>query len=299
MRLTGAPLILVAVLVTAVAGAATVVLWSRFGRWRLLSRTAGVLLTETLVVLTAGLVVNRADLFYPSWAALEGHTGTTAVAAPRRAGRLDGLVRGTAAVTVPWRPADIASWRLAGTPRVVFPAGYRRRSSVAYPTVASLVDSQTQAAAAVRVARRVAAVGVVAVPTAGTTAAALATLPTDLAADVRVNARGWAVLTTSRQAALGGRLVRSGPPYGALVVIGAATPQRQAGADVAVVRPGRPHRAASTGHGIAVLTASGASAWAVAENWAAVHTGPPLSAPLELPPAGGAVLAGAGKAGRR
>jgi hypothetical protein len=291
MRLTGVPLIVLAVLVTAVAGAATALLWSKFGRWRLVNRAAGILLTEALVVVTIGLVVNRADLFYPSWAALEGRTGTTAVAATRRAGRLDGLVHGTAAVTVPWRPTDIAAWRLAGTPHVVLPAGYRRQSSVAYPTVVSLVDSQSQAATAVRVARRVAAVGVVVVPTAGTTAAALATLPADLAADVRVNGRGWAVLTTSRQAALGARLIRSGPPYGALVVMGAATPQRQAGAALAVVRPGRPHRAAPAEHGIAVLTAAGPSAWAVAANWAAVHTSPPLTAPLEL--------AGAGKAARR
>src|SRR5690242_13117471 len=147
MMLTGVPLIAVAVLVTTAAGAVTVLLWSRFGRWRLLSRTVGILLTEALVVATIGLVVNRVDMFYPSWAALEGRTGTTAVAATRRAGRLDGVVRGTAAGTVPWRPADATAWRFAGIPRVVFPAGYRRRSSVAYPTVVSLVDSQSQAAA--------------------------------------------------------------------------------------------------------------------------------------------------------
>ena len=305
MSLTGVPLIGVAVLATAVTATATVLLWSRFGRWRFLSRTGGILLTETLAIAAIGLVVNRVDMFYPSWAALEGRTGTTAVAVARRAGRLDGLVRGSAAATVPWRPAGAAAWRLAGTPRVVFPAGYRQRPSIAYPAVVSLVDNQAEAAAVLRAARRVQAVGVVAVPTAGTTAAALATLPADLARDVRMNARGWAVTATSRQAALGVRLARPGSPYGALVVVGATAPRPPAGVPFAVVRPGRLHAAhtaartaAHTAAHTAVLTASGPAAWAVAENWAAARTSPPLSAPLQLPRAGGPVLAGV-KAGRR
>jgi hypothetical protein len=303
MSLAGVPLIVVAILVTAVTGAATVLLWSWFGRWRLLGRTAGILLTETLVVITTGLVVNRADLFYPSWAALVGRTGTTAVTATRRAGRLDALVHGATAVTVPWRPPDATAWRLAGSPRVVFPSGYRLRRSVAYPAVVSLVDNQAEAAAAVRMARGVAAVGVVAVPTSGTTAAALTTLPADLAADVRVSTRGWAVTASAGQAAMAARLFRSGQPYGALAVIGATALPRvdRPGGDVslAVVRPGGPHLVDPADRGTAVLTASGAAAWAVAENWAAAQTSPPLAAPLQLPSASGPVLAGGERTGRR
>ena len=159
MSLTGVPLIIVAVLATAAAGAGTVLLWSRYGRWRMLSRTAGILLTETLVAATVGLVSNRVEMFYPSWAALEGRTGTTVVAAPQPAGRLDGLVRGAAAAVLPWHPAGAAPWRLAGVPRVVLPAGYRNRPSITYPAVVSLVDTGVEAAAAVRAARGVAAVG--------------------------------------------------------------------------------------------------------------------------------------------
>jgi hypothetical protein len=301
MSLTGVPLIGVAVLATAVTATATVLLWSRFGRWRFLSRTGGILLTETLAIAAIGLVVNRIDMFYPSWAALEGRTGTTAVAVARPAGRLDGLVRGSAAVTVPWRPAGAAAWRLAGTPHVVFPAGYRQRPSIAYPAVVSLVDNQAEAAAVLRAARRVPAVGVVAVSTARTTAAALATLSADLAGDVRMNARGWAVTATSRQAALGVRLARRDSPYGALVVVGATALRPPPGVSFAVVRPGRPHAArtaARTAAHTAVLTASGPAAWAVAENWAVGRTSPPLSAPLQLPRAGPPVLAGV-KVGRR
>jgi hypothetical protein len=300
MSLTGVPLIGVAVVAAAVVATATVLLWSRFGRWRFLSRIGGILLTETLAIAAIGLVVNRADMFYPSWAALEGRTGTAAVAVTRRAGRLDGLVRGSAAATVPWRPAGAAAWRLAGTPRVVFPAGYRQHPSIAYPAVVSLVDNQAGAAAVLRAAHRVPAVGVVAVPTAGTTAAALATLAADLAGDVRVNARGWAVTASSRQAALGVRLARPGSRYGALVVVGATAPRPPAGVSFAVVRPRPPAAppAAPTAARTAVLTGSGTAAWAVAENWAAGRTSPPLSAPLQLPPAGRTVPAG-GKAGRR
>jgi hypothetical protein len=287
MSLTGVPLIILVVLATAAAGAGTVLLWSRYGRWRMLSRTAGILLTETLVAASVGLVSNRVEMFYPSWAALEGRTGTTVVAATQPAGRLDGLVHGAAAAVLPWHPAGAAAWRLAGPPRVVLPAGYRNRPSVTYPTVVSLVDTAVEAAAAVRAARGVAAVGLVAVPTAGTAAAALATLPAQLAAAVRVNGRGWAVEATARQARLAAQLVQSAPGvFGALAVVGAAGVARQdrpAGVAVAVV-PARSARAA----------------WLRAETWAAGHTTPPLAAPLRLPQAHGPVLAGAdGRARRR
>jgi hypothetical protein len=70
------------------------------------------------------------------------------------------------------------------------------------------------------------------------------------------------------------------------VVVGAAAlpPADHPGdVPVAVVRPGRPHHAGTADRGTAVLTGSGAAAWASAENWAAVHTSPPLAAPLQLP----------------
>jgi hypothetical protein len=287
MSLTGVPLIIVAVLATAAAGAGTVLLWSRYGRWRMFSRTIGILLTETLVAATVGLVSNRVEMFYPSWAALEGRTGTTVVPATQPAGRLDGLVHGAAAAVLPWHPAGAAAWRLAGAPRVVLPADYRNRPSVTYPAMVSLVDTGVEAAAAVRAARGVAAVGLVAVPTAGTAAAALATLPAQLTAAVRVNGRGWAVEATARQAGLAAQLVRSAPgTFGALAVVGAA----------ALARQDRP-----AGLALAVLPAGPVqAAWLRAAKWAAGHTTPALAAPLRLPQAHSPVLAGAdGRVRRR
>jgi hypothetical protein len=210
MSLTGVRLILLAALVTAAIVAATVLLWSRYGRWRLLSRTAGVLLTEAMVVLTIGLVVNRHEQFYPSWQALSGDTGTTVVAAARQAGRLDVELHGTAAETVPWQPSDVATWRLAAPPTVVVPADYLARPSVSYPVVLSLGDP----------GRNLADVSVAAVPTAATTAAALATLPAELSRDLRVTTQGWALVASAKQAAFARQLMAAAPGrFRALIVV--------------------------------------------------------------------------------
>jgi hypothetical protein len=239
MSLTGVRLILLAALVTAAIAAATVLLWSRYGRWRLLSRIAGVLLTEVLVVLTIGLVVNREQQLYPSWQALAGDTGTTAVAAAPQAGRLDTELHGTAAESVPWQPADAATWRLAGAPTVMVPANYLSRPAVSYPVVLSLGGPGSAAAV----------VSVVAVPTAATTAGALATLPAELSQDLRVTARGWALVASAKQAALAKQLMAAMPGrFGALVMVRGDN-------------------------------------WPAAEHAAVDQTSPPLAAPLRLPSA--------------
>jgi hypothetical protein len=239
MSLTGVRIILLAGLVTAAIAAATVLLWSRYGSWRLLSRTAGVLLTETLVVLTIGLVVNREQQLYPSWQALGGDTGPAAVAAARPAGRLDAELHGTAAASVPWQPADVAAWRLAGAPTVMVPANYLSRPSVSYPVVLSLGGPGSL----------LDVVSVVVAPTAATTAEALATLPADLGQDLRVTARGWALVASAEQAGLARRLIAALPGrFGALVVVRADD-------------------------------------WAKAEKSAVDQTSQPLAAPLRLPSA--------------
>jgi hypothetical protein len=293
MSLTGVPLIVVAVLVTALTVAATWWLWSRYGRWRLVSRVVGVLLAETLTVFTVGLVVNRVEQFYPSWQALAGNTGTTVVAAAGHAGRIDGMVHGHGAAALPWRPASLSAWRLVATPVVVVPSGYLARRSVTFPAVLSLVDAGRDGAAAVRAAKRVATVSVVVAPSAGTTAAALATLPASLDEDVRTMTHGWAIVATARQAALAVRLIRSTPSrFGALVLVeGSATarpPHDRPGGEVAVavVRPAPRHgiKAPGVPPGTAALTGSGSRAWTTAVEWAAGECPPPLAAPVQLPP---------------
>ena len=292
MSLTGVPLIIVAVLATIATGAATGWLWSRYGRWRLPIRTAGILLVETLAVFTVGLVVNRVEQFYPSWQVLEGDTGTAVVTAARHAGRIDGRVHGHAAAALTWRPASVSAWRLAAAPTVVVPQGYLDRKSVTFPAVLSLVDAGPDGAEAVRAAKRVAAVSVVVAPSARTTAAALATLPASLDQDVRATTHGWAVVATMRQAALAVRLIRSAPArFGALVLVGGSAtvrpPNDRPGGEVAVavVRPAPGHgiKAAALPAGTAALTGAGASAWTAASAWAAGQCSPPLAAPVQLP----------------
>jgi hypothetical protein len=266
MSLTGVPLILLAVLVTAGVSAATVLLWSRFGRWRLLSRSAGILLTEALVLLSAGLVANRAEQFYPSWQALAGDTGTAVTTARPITGRLDEQFRGRAAA-VPWRPAGAAGWRLAGTPTLVVPAGYGDGRMLTYPVVLSLVDGSDRAAVSAAL-DTAGAVSVVASPTARTTTLSLASLPAALPRDVRVTAGGWAVVATMRQAPFAARLIRAEPElFVALAVVAdPASPALPAAA-----RPGGQVA-------VAVLrTADAASAWAQGQ------TSPPLAAPRQLP----------------
>jgi lysyl-tRNA synthetase class 2 len=178
MSLTGWPLLLLTAAATVLAVAGTVRWWRRA---RMPVRAAAVLLLETLAVLTAGLVVNRQEQFYPSWRALRGDTGTVAVAAPAVAGRLDSLT----ASSFRWRPAGLPAWRLARPPLVTLPAGYRARPQVAFPVVLSL------GAAAPRTAS---AVTVTVAPTAHTTAFALRTLPGELCHDLRTTPTGWDVI---------------------------------------------------------------------------------------------------------
>jgi hypothetical protein len=209
VRLTGIPLLLLAVAATAAAGALTFWSWRRGGRWRPLTRVASVLLLEALMVAGAGLVVNRAEEFYPSWTALAGRTGTTVRTERVAAGRLDGSLTAPAGQpqVLAWRPRSVSRWKLAGVPELVLPAGYQSRPGVAFPVVLALVADPR---AALATARRLAdVITVVAVPTAGTSAAALADLPAELRRDVRATAGGWDVVAPDQLTA---RLAAAEPP---------------------------------------------------------------------------------------
>ncbi len=208
MSLTGVPLILLSAALTGATGLATAWLWPRGGRLRTPTRAAGVLLLETLVVVTAGLAVNRHEQFYPSWAALAGQTGTITVDRATPAGRLDEVLPDAATVVL-WRPPGLRDWRLAAPPRVVVPAGYRERAGDTFPVVLDLAPSVPPAVAAAR--RTTDAVTVVAVPTAGTTAPALLSLPGELRRDIRVSAGGWDVVGAGGEAALAAAFVRDAP----------------------------------------------------------------------------------------
>jgi hypothetical protein len=229
--------------------AGTVLLWSRYGRWRFVTRIAGVLLIEALVVAGAGLIVNRADQFYPSWPALAGQTGTAAAAWATDPGRLDRALHGG---TLRWRPADLRRWHLVTVPVLTVPPGYATDRRNAFPVVLSLAGGAPIAATGT--------VTVVAPPSARTTVAALSSLPADLAGDLRVSPSGWAIVAPARKAGFAAQLIRSDPGrYAALALIGSGRPPRMA---VPVRMCADPVRA---------------------DAWAAGQTGAPLAAPVRLP----------------
>src|SRR5689334_24221273 len=97
MSLTGLPLIVLAVCCTAVVVAATVWSWGRWRPVRFVLRPAGVLLSEALLLVTIGLVVNRSEQFYPSWAALFAPASTGVTSYKTVAGTLDQMLTAQAA----------------------------------------------------------------------------------------------------------------------------------------------------------------------------------------------------------
>jgi lysyl-tRNA synthetase class 2 len=271
MALTGLTLIALTMLATAAAVAGTILLWSRFGQWRLLSRTVGVLLCEALVVLSVGLIANRHEQFYPSWQALAGNTGTKSTTAPRKAGRLDGLF-GPGRSKLAWRPPGSAAWHLTSSAEVAVPPGYRAHPS--FPALLALGGRPPASGL----------VSVVAYPAVRTSAAALADLPALLGVDLRVTGHGWALVASSAQAGLAARLVQDDPGrFAALAVVGKPPagfrPPPVPGVAVAVARPAAVRGALPPG--VTALTGS----WPAATAWAVAQTALPLAAPEVLPTA--------------
>ncbi|RSM56744.1 hypothetical protein DMB66_33415 [Actinoplanes sp. ATCC 53533] len=269
--MTGVPLLAAAVCALLVAVVATGYGWRRTGRERFLIRPAGVLLTEALALLVVGLAVNASEGFYPSWAALAPHhEGTTA--GQTVPGRLDPLLGQRAgaddgaAVTITWQPDGWQQWHLAAPPVVVVPAGYLRHPGWRYPAI--VVEDQAgagQPAAPDAV--------LVCLRTAGARdAGILATrLPRALAADLRVTAHSWALVTPAGQAALDRAVLLADPArYRAVALL--ATDRRPAG-------PAMP-----TGTDTTVVRAARGAATTAALRWAGQRIPAPLAAPAALAP---------------
>ncbi|MEV4641135.1 hypothetical protein AB0J80_27715 [Actinoplanes sp. NPDC049548] len=283
MSLTGIPLIIVVALSAVVCGAATALLWSRSGRGRYVVRTLGILVTEAALVLCAGLVVNRSQQFYPSWAALAGDTGTRSATAPVRAGALDSALAGRSELD--WHPRDLRRWHLAAPPKAFVPPDYPTRGTARFPVLLVLGDTAVTApeAGAVTVALR---------PTAATTATALRSLVADLGKDVRVTPGGWVMVAGADQAALAGHLARTSPglfraiavversPVATLASLGRTPP----GTALAIVRPAAaPGHTGTSAPGVVTLTAGAPTAWQTAMTWTGTQLGPALTPPLLLP----------------
>ncbi|MFI7602288.1 hypothetical protein [Actinoplanes sp. NPDC049681] len=314
MSPTGAPLMILVVLGTVLALAATVVTWNRGGRLRLLRRTTAVLLTEALLLFSVGLVVNRSQGFYAAWSDLSRSTATDRAAPTAVPGDLDRWLRTDAgkhpdaSLPIVWQPRGWTGWRLATAPVVVIPPGYLRHPRWRYPALV-VIDGTADwtPAAEVAAARKAAAgAGPAVVLFARTTPATrdevvAVTLPAALTRDLRVTGRHWALVASASDAALAERTITAAParyPAAALVPGAAATVTAQqalsrsggavpaawrelpAGVEVAVVGRAAPLPAGWSGNPPpAHLAADPATALPTALDWACHQTPPPLAVP--------------------
>jgi hypothetical protein len=207
VSLTGAPLLVLGILASLGALVATIRYWRRGGRWRILTRTVGILVCEVLALATAGLIVNHAlDDLFPSWSALFGPdravAAPTIVADPTTG--LDEWLRGHRAegerhgLTFEWKPVGAAAWHLPAPPVISVPPAYFTATALRFPVV--LVLSPAKLAAPVADGPAIVVYLRVDRPDA-----MLLTqeLPERLDGDLRVLARGWAVVGVGTDAGAG------------------------------------------------------------------------------------------------
>lgn len=307
MPLTSVRLIVFAAALTAGALAATILVWRR---WGLLIRPVGVLLTELLLTLTVGLVVNRSQQFYPSWAALLAGSDPDRAGYHTSAGRLDGWLAARPGAgqiqSFSWRPAGWIAWHLAAAPTVTVPAGYLADPGRRYSAVL-LVGARPWPAAALTGPT----VLVNVTTTARTAAAALAVaLPGELGRDLRVTGHRWALVTSAADNALARRVaVLARGVFPSVAFVGTAAPAhtRATSPRPAGIRTAYFTATAKTGHAVTktgpattktsvataksgpATTKNGAGPLEKALAWAADQTPPPLAAsapePTYLPPA--------------
>jgi hypothetical protein len=312
VALTSLSLLLTMCCVTIAALVALVLCWRRLRRWWMPARVAGILVCELLLIFSAGLWLNRADDFYPSWSALLGGgpgrnvpptapTARLATSLPANAqqqGDHEGL-------SFAWRPPDLAAWRLGAVPIVYLPPAYFHSPTLSLPVIVALAPAGTGAAqgawddpAILPLAR---ASGVPAVVLFLRTGAHLrldklaVALPARLAADLRVTPHRWALVGIGAAAASALSLYGIGPvQFGPLALvpatgaplnaqlIGQAT--KAAGPELLVTAPdGRTatpsterHRSASTAFDRAELT--------TALRWSYGRLPPALAPPVVLNP---------------
>ena len=247
MTLSGLPLLALVVVLTGAAAAATFLGWHRGGPVRIPLRLLTLVTTQALVVLTAGLIYNRAEQFYPSWQALAGQTGTTAVAQGRD-GRLDaaftdGRVRS-------WQPPGSDAWQLSTPPTITVPDGYTGRD-LSFPVLLAVGGPASPVPSP--------AITVTIAP--GPQTRDLPGLPASLGADLRTTSHGWVLVVAAERTPLAASLITEFPGrFAAVAVVGSGP--------------------APAGLGIPVRVVAG---WADAVAWASARTTPALAPPQVLP----------------
>ncbi|MEU8263930.1 hypothetical protein AB0C02_25305 [Micromonospora sp. NPDC048999] len=298
MSLTGLPLLLLAAATAVAAVVATARTWRRHRRWAPLTRAAAVLLTETLALLTAGLAVNRAAGFYPTWADLLPGDTIRHDTGPAHPGHLDRFISSRAAhtagapVSFTWHPPRWTSWPVTAAPTVVVPADYPQHPTWRYPVVV-LADPATPAQEnnAAHAAEEHAGPAILVFthlrPTA-TPDILTDTLPTGLTRDLRVTTHSWALVASDHLTPLALAAIRATPTrYPTLVLINDTDdPATDAPADLptteTVAVTGGPTR---PGDPATHLDAPPDDRLTAALTWACQQTPAPLSAPAQLIPA--------------
>ncbi len=254
MSLTGVPLLVLSIGLSLGAFAGTVWCWRRGGWWRPLTRTAGVLACEALVLFTAGLVVNRGLEIFPSWSALfnRHHAAPppTVVADPStrldtwlHSRHVEGARNG---LVFEWRPSGAAAWHLPAAPVVYVPPRYFTATGARFPVVVVLAPTRAGPAQGgwdphkmnVVVPRADAEVNpavVVFLRTDHPDEALLTrVLPERLDEDLRTAARGWAVIGVGADAAAGfDALPRDPVRFWCAVAVGDGLPKPAPRDDVA------------------------------------------------------------------
>ncbi|HEU4347678.1 MAG TPA: hypothetical protein VFR35_07805 [Actinoplanes sp.] len=312
VSLTGTPLIVLTCLGTVVSLLVTLVWWQRGGRLPLLRRLCGVLLTEALLMATVGLAVNRAQLFYPTWADLTAAGRTHATTYPVAAGHLDRWLaaqpadRTGADSIFTWHPTGWTDWRLASPPTVVTPPGYLGHPGWRYSVVVVADDRGTSWSpateeSAARSAEHAAGPVVLVFLTTSpaTPAATLASrLPDALSGALRVTAHRWAVVASPTTAAVAERAVLLAPGRYPIMAVaepatappaitrispaGPAAHRQVPGGRVPSLPAGVTTAVAGWAPGVVAgqaerLTATGADVLGAALVWACLQTPPPLA----------------------
>ncbi|MFG1996430.1 hypothetical protein ACGFJ7_41275 [Actinoplanes sp. NPDC048988] len=252
MALTGRPLILLMALMTLTALGATVFWWRRSGRLRFVVRPLGLLLTEILLLVTAGVWFNRTQQFYPTWSALLDDTESVSSAPEATAGNLDSWLAGQSAAgtgqawSFEWHPTEPAQ---PGPLVVGLPDGYLAHPTRRYPVV--MIVGAPDAT----IARGLPEVVSVSVPVTSVTAETATSLPRALERDVRVTGQRWAMVAPIALApALNSAITVAPGRFPAWAFVGSGTaPKLPAGVEV--------HRAGT---------------WAAAVRWAVAQTPMPL-----------------------
>jgi hypothetical protein len=257
MELTSGTLLATAGIVCAAGLTALVLMWRRWGGRLVVLRAVGILACELLIVVTAGLAINRWGEFYPTWSSLrDDPSGASEPAVQRPDPGLTAAAPDGAQVgyLLRWPATPLG---MTGPPLVWLPPSYFREPTEALPVVVVVAGPDGGPADGawsgneVPVGDRPAGGCVVFVRVSAQPASGLLTLPAELVRDLHVATHGWGA-----------------------VGIGTAAPTAHRLATADAVRFGRV---------VEVGTPDGRADLAGALNLALSETPPALAPPLVLP----------------